>query len=116
MPNLTALVGLLVGLIALFVDAAVGVKLIAVYLLLAGGLRLISTDNAEALPRAPRRAAVATPTEEEDLDDPDEPAAISSPADAYRTFTPEELAPQRSAAKPRRKPAAKELSDEEDEE
>lgn len=114
MPNLTALVGLLVGLIALFVDAAVGVKLIAVYLLLAGILRLINPDNAEILPRAPRRASVAPPVDEDE--DPDEPTEPMTPADAYRTFTPEELAPSRRTTKTKRKPAAEEPDEEDDEE
>ena len=117
MPNLTAVVGLLLGLIALFVNPDLGTRLIAVYLVFAGLLRLISTENATALPQAPRRAKVAPPLPEDDFDeeDPDQPAGPMSPADAYRTFTPEELKPKKRATHSPRRQAA-ESDQEEDEE
>lgn len=116
MPNLTALLGLLLGLIALFVSPGAGVKLISVYLLLAGLLRLISAENAAVLPQAPRRAAarsVAEDSGEADLDDAND-AGPKRPVDAYRTFTPEELAPKR-AAKSRRRAADEETEEEAEE-
>lgn len=119
MPNLTAMVGLLLGLVALFVNPELGTRLIAVYLVFAGLLRLISPDNAAAMPQAPRRAAAAPaalPEDEYDDEDEAEPveAGPMSPADAYRTFTPDELKPKKRATHSPRKRATS--SDEEDNE
>lgn len=114
MPNLTALLGLLLGLIALFVSPGAGVKLISVYLILAGLLRLISAENATAWPKAPRRAAARSTVEETDADPDDLDDSPKRPVDAYRTFTPEELAPKR-AAKSRRRVADEETEEEAEE-
>ncbi len=119
MPNITALIGAVLGLIALFVSPELGVKLIAVYLLLSGVLRLIAPENASVLPPAPRRAVAKPMIEDEDdldLEDPDEPGPKMSPADAYRTFTPEEIAPSRRAAKSTKRKVVSEPDQEEDEE
>lgn len=104
MPNLTALLGLVIGLAVLFVSPEIGVKLIGVYLLVAGVLTLISSPNAEAVPPAPRRArfSKAPVPAAEDEDEPDK-ISPTDPADAYRTFTPEEISASR---RPRRSSAA----------
>jgi len=111
MPNLTALIGLVVGLVALFVEASLGVKLIAVYLILAGVLRLLAAENANALPQAPRRA-VAAPVKR-NPDDSDGLETSINPADAYRTFTPEDLAKPKKGVKSRR-PTVDESAEDED--